>query len=99
MGTENKCADRFHNLVAMEISLLDPPAEIRPAETSAVDALLDGKVEKISDFSTLGTMDEAMMEIVDTTNNNHYMLMANANSALKDIEPQVRVVVHSFPEW
>lgn len=83
----------------MEISLLDPPAEIRPAEPSAVDALLDRKVEKISDFSTLGTMDEAMMEIVDTTNNNHYMLMANANSALKDIEPQVRVVVHSFPEW
>ena len=64
-----------------------------------MDALLDGKVEKISDFSTLGTMDEAMMEIVDTTNNNHYMLMANANSALKDIEPQVRVVAHSFPDW
>lgn len=64
-----------------------------------MDALLDGKVEKISDFSTLGTMDEAMMEIVDTTNNNHYMLMVNANSALKDIEPQVRVVVHSFPDW
>ena len=39
------------------------------------------------------------MEIVDTTNNNHYMLMANANSALKDIEPQVRVVAHSFPDW
>ena len=83
----------------MEISLLDPPEVIQPMERNASESLLEGKVEKISDLSTLGTMDEALMEIVDTTNNNHYMLMVNANSALRDIEPQVCVIAYFFLDW
>ena len=75
----------------MEISLLDPPAEFSSIQRVAPMSFQEGKVEKIGELASLGTMDETTMEIVDTTNNNHYMLMVNAASMLKDILPQIRV--------
>ena len=50
-------------------------------------------VEKMGQVPVTGVMDRAAMEVVNMSNNEHYMLLVDANATPQSIEPELRVTV------
>ena len=48
-------------------------------------------VVKMGEVVTVPVIDHTAMEIVDTRNNEHYMLLINAKATLRMIEKEIRV--------
>lgn len=51
----------------------------------------EGKVEKMGEVAKFSVMDQSTMEVVDMRNNEHYMLLVDAQATLQSIEPQLKV--------
>ena len=51
----------------------------------------EGKVEKMGEVAKFSVMDQSTMEVVDMRNNEHYMLLVDAQATLRSIEPQLKV--------
>ena len=56
----------------------------------------EGKVEKMGEVAKFPVMDQSTMEVVDMRNNEHYMLLVDAQATLQSIEPQLKVSIPCF---
>ena len=50
-------------------------------------------VEKLGEIATSTINDKAVMEIVDMTSNEHFMLMVDPSATLQTLEEEIRVGV------
>ena len=58
---------------------------------SDISTPMEPRIEKVASIKSLGVQNQIAIEIVDTTNNEHYMLLVNSDATLQTIEPQIRV--------
>ena len=65
-----------------------PEVNSTPEEMSERDSWT---VEKLGEIATSTINDKAVMEIVDMTSNEHYMLMVDSSATLQSIEEEIRV--------
>lgn len=77
----------------MSETLIPELTPIEPLDSSMGSNPIDYHVEKINSTTHLGAIDQIAMEIVDTANNEHYMLLVSADATLQTIEPQLRVFI------
>ena len=68
------------------------PPEVNPTLTE-MDERDSWTVEKLGEIATSTINDKAVMEIVDMTSNEHYMLMVDPSATLQTIEEEIRVSV------
>ena len=59
---------------------------------SEISTPVEPRIEKVASIKSLGAQNQVAIEIVDTTNNEHYMMLVNSDATLQSIEPQIRVI-------
>lgn len=53
----------------------------------------ESKVEKMGEVAKFSVVDQSTMEVVDMRNNEHYMLLVDAQATLQSIESQLKVTI------
>ena len=76
----------------MEYPTLDSPPTHSPEVDDSMRPATKPRVEKMGEVASFSLTDKMTMEVINMSNNEHYMLVVDAEATVKTIEPELRVV-------
>ena len=75
----------------MEYPTLDSPPTHSPEVDDSKRPATKPRVEKMGEVASFSLTDKMTMEVINMSNNEHYMLVVDAEATVKTIEPELRV--------
>ena len=79
----------------MEYPTLESPPTHSPEADDSKRPATKPRVEKMGEVASFSLTDKMTMEVINMSNNEHYMLVVDAEATVKTIEPQLRVTIVS----